>query len=183
MAEDIWGCRSKGHIVNDIDLSLALKSQCAEQRERCTYTSTALFIWLRILRKARIVFIIVPIILGSAAGWDLLQGNASSFKTVTAVFAFMAGLIPAVYAALKLDEHLPTVARLASEYKNLEILFRDLEQVWSIKPFEEFEGEYRKARDRLEKANAEAYTAPECCFRKAKKKIDAGHYSFEDRPK
>lgn len=166
--------------MNDVDLSVALKSQCAEQRERCIYTSTALFIWLRLLRKARIVFIIVPIIFGSVAGWDLLQGNDGSFKTVTAVFAFLAGLIPAVYAALKLDEHLPTVARLAGEYKNLEILFRELEQVWSGKGFEEFEEEYKKARDRLEKANAEAYTTPEFCFRKAKKKIDAGHYSFDN---
>ncbi len=33
--------------------------------------------------------------------------------------ALVAGIVPAVYAALKLDEHLPTAMRLAGEYKNL----------------------------------------------------------------
>jgi hypothetical protein len=47
-----------------------------------------------------------------------------------------------------------------------------------FKAFEDFESEYKQAGDRLEKANAQAYTAPEWCFRVAKKKIDAGHYSF-----
>jgi hypothetical protein len=159
----------------------ALKSRCAQHVERCVYTSTSLLIWLRVLRKLRIVFVVVPIIFGSLAGWDLLQGQDSTFKTVTAVFAFLAGLLPAVYAALKLDDHLPTAARLAGEYKNLEILFGDLGQVGPTKTFEAFEAEYKEARDRLEKANAESYTAPEWCFRKAQKKIAAGHYSFEEK--
>jgi hypothetical protein len=157
----------------------ALQSQCAEQHSRCLYTSVSLLIWLRCLRKIRIAFVVVPIIFGAVAGWDLLQGQAGTVKTVTATLALLAGLVPAVYAALKLDEHLPMAARLAGEYKNLEILFSDLRQVGPTKTFEEFEAEYKLARDRLEKANAEAYTAPEWCFRKAQKKIEAGHYSFE----
>ncbi len=40
---------------------------------------------------------------------------------------------------LKLDEHLPTAARLAGEYKNLEILLADLEKVGPHKPFSDFE--------------------------------------------
>jgi hypothetical protein len=160
----------------------ALRSQCSQQHERCLYTSVSLFIWLRCLRKARVALIIVPIILGSLAGWDLLQGHDGAFKIVTAVFAFLAGLVPAVYSALKLDDHLPTAARLAGEYKNLEILFADLAQVGPTKALE-FEAEYKQARSRLEKANAEAYTAPEWCFRAAKKKIEAGHYSFEEAGK
>jgi hypothetical protein len=128
----------------------------------------------------RIGFVVVPIIFGAVAGWDLLQGQDGTIRTVTATFALFAGLVPAVYAALKLDEHLPTAARLAGEYKNLEILFSDLRQVGPTKAIEEFEAEYKEARDRLEKANAEAYTAPEWCFRKAEKKIKAGHYSFDD---
>ena len=75
---------------------------------------------------ARIAFIIVPIIFGAVAGWDLLQGQDGAVKTVTATLALLAGLVPTVYAALKLDEHLPTAAWLAGEYKNLEILFSDL---------------------------------------------------------
>ena len=69
-------------------------------------------------------------------------------------------------------------ARLAGEYKNLEIVFADLEQIGSHKSFEVFEAEYLQARARLEKANAEAYTAPEWCFRWVRKKIMAGQYSL-----
>ena len=128
---------------------------------------------------ARIAFVIVPIIFGAFAGWDLLQGQDGEVKTVTATLALLAGLVPTIYAALKLDEHLPTAARLAGEYKNLEILFSDLGQLGPTKTFEQFEVEYKQAWDRLEKANAETYTAPEWCFRKARRKIKAGHYSFE----
>jgi len=169
--------------VTDDGISQALKTQCAEQRERCLYTSASLLVWLRLLRQLRVGFVTFPIILGSVAGWDLLQGQDGSFKTLTAICAFLAGLVPAIYAALKLDEHLPTVARLAGEYKNLEIIFGDLQQVGSFKPFAEFEVEYREARSRLEQANSEAYTAPQFCFRRAKKAIEMGHYSFEDSNK
>lgn len=160
-----------------VELATALKVQCAEQRERCLYSATTLLIWLRMLRKVRIAFVVLPIIFGAVAGWDLLKGDGE-YATVTAILALVAGLVPAVYAALKLDEHLPTAARLAGEYKNLEILFADLEKVGQLKPFPDFEGDYKAARDRLEAANAESYTAPEWCFRAAQKKIKGGHYAF-----
>ena len=37
------------------DLNQSLKAQCAEHRERCLYTSAALYIWLRKLKQIRIV--------------------------------------------------------------------------------------------------------------------------------
>src|SRR5208337_1264048 len=156
----------------------ALKTQCAEQRERCQFTSASLFIWLRMLRKLRVAFVVVPIVCGALAGWDLLKGHDGGFGVYTAILALFAGVIPAIYSALKLDEHLPTASRLAGEYKNLEILLGDLEKTGPFRRIDAFEAEYKGARDRLEKARAEAYTAPEYCFRAAKKKIDAGHYSF-----
>jgi hypothetical protein len=109
----------------------------------------------------------------------LVEGSRT-FHIYTAILAFLAGIVPAVYAALKLDEHLPTCARLAGEYKNLEIIFSDLGRVGPHKPFAEFEKEYLAARGRLEAVNSEAYTAPERCFRKAQEKINAGHYTFAD---
>jgi hypothetical protein len=42
----------------------------------------------------------------------ILKGN-NQYEYLTATMALIAGLIPAVYAALKLDEHLPTATRLA----------------------------------------------------------------------
>lgn len=157
----------------------ALRAQCKQQWERCLFTSTTLFIWLRVLRKLRIAFVITPIMFGSIAGWDLISSD-NRFHIVTAALALAAGLIPAVYSALKLDEHIPTATRLAGEYKNLEILFKDLGRIGPTVPPERYEEEYRSARSRLEAANAEAYTAPERYFEKAKSKIEKGHYTFED---
>jgi hypothetical protein len=159
------------------ELAQALKAQCEEQRERCVYTSGSLLIWLRTLRKLRVAFVILPIIFGALASWDLLSSN-DRFRIVTAILALMAGLVPAVYAALKLDEHLPDAARLAGEYKNLELVFADLARLGPFKPVDVFETEYKEARARLESANSESYTAPEWCFRLARKKIKAGHYEL-----
>jgi hypothetical protein len=39
--------------------------------------------------------------------------------TYAAVLAFIAGLAPVIYSALKMDEHLASAARLTGEYKNL----------------------------------------------------------------
>ena len=151
--------------------SHVLAEQCDKASERCLFTSTTLLIWLRQLRLLRVVFIVLPIILGSLAGWKLLQ-SVQSVNLFTAGCAFLAGLIPAVYTALKLDDHLPIAGRLAGEYKNLEIVFADLRQVGPHKPFDIFEADYLAARARLEKANAESYTAPEYCFWMAQWKIN-----------
>ncbi|WP_315806899.1 MULTISPECIES: hypothetical protein [unclassified Bradyrhizobium] len=159
----------------------ALKAQCKEQWERCLYTSNTLMVWLRVLRITRIIFVVVPIIFGALASWEILKGD-NRYEYVTATMALIAGIVPAVYAALKLDEHLPTAKRLAGEYKNLEILFGDLAAIGPHKPFDVFEAEYKEARTRQENANNEAYTPPEWCFRRARAKIQSGHYTFGDAP-
>jgi hypothetical protein len=101
-----------------------------------------------------------------------------SAALLATTLALIAGIAPAVYSALKLDDHLESAKALAGEYKNLEIIFADLEKVSSLKDFPTFEAEYLTARKRLEVANACAYTAPEWCFKKAQNKIKAGHYTF-----
>jgi hypothetical protein len=106
----------------------ALKAQCKEQWERCLYTSNTLMVWLRTLRVTRVAFVVIPIVFGALASWEILKGN-NRFEYITATMALVAGLVPAIYAALKLDEHLPTATRLAGEYKNLEIIFADLGRI------------------------------------------------------
>jgi hypothetical protein len=160
------------------DLNESLKVQCAEQSERCLYTSVSLYIWLRALRQIRIGFIILPIVLGGFASWNLLKAD-TGHPVLAALFALIAGILPAVYSALKLDDHLQTAAKLAGEYKNLEILFGILAKVSSLKAYPEFESEFKEALDRLQTANSQAYTAPEWCFRRARAKIQKGHYSFD----
>ncbi|WGD50838.1 hypothetical protein QA641_35470 [Bradyrhizobium sp. CB1650] len=86
--------------------------------------------------------------------------------------ALVAGIVPAVYAALKLDEHLPTAMRLAGEYKNLS--FSGTSPQRPYKPFDVFEAEHKEARARLENANKEAYTPPGWCFKRARAKSEPG---------
>jgi hypothetical protein len=160
------------------DLNQSLKAQCAEQRERCLHTSAALYIWLRTLKQIRIVFVILPIVLAGFASWNFLSSETSD-PVLAALFTLTAGIFPAVYSALKLDDYLQMVATLAGEYKNLEIVFGTLENVSSLKPFREFEAEFNQAVERLQAANAHAYPAPEWCFKRARDRIKTGHYSFE----
>jgi hypothetical protein len=160
--------------------SAALAIECKRLSESCLYTSTALFIWLRCLRVTRIAFIVVPLALGSIAGWQLLkQTPVPIARLFTSVCAFLAGLLPTVYAALKFDDHLEDCKHLAGEFKNLQDRFRQAALVSSKKPFSDFEKDFQPLVARLEEARAESYTAPEWCFASAKKKIKKGDYDFE----
>ena len=52
--------------------NVALAKECRRREEACLYTSTQLFMWLRWLRWVRIFFIIIPLVLGSLATWEML---------------------------------------------------------------------------------------------------------------
>jgi len=157
-----------------------LALECKRLSESCLYSSTSLFIWLRFARVIKIVFIVAPLVLGSLATWKLLTGNdLAGVKAFTAVCAFLAGLLPSIYAALKFDDHLDEASHLASEFKNLQDRFRQAALVSSRKPFPEFEADVAPHLERLEQARAASFTAPEWCFRRAQKKIKKGDYDFD----
>jgi hypothetical protein len=160
-----------------------LEALCNEKRIRCLYTSTTFLNWLKFLRAARAILIILPIALGAIAGWTLLKSNPK-LAVYSAVAALLAGVIPAIYSALKFDEYLPSAAQMAGEYKNLEIAFGDLQKMCAYKPVSEIESEYQRARDRLERANAQSFTAPEFFFKRAKRMLakgDGDASTFVDR--
>jgi hypothetical protein len=160
--------------------SVELALECQRLSESCLYTSTSLLIWLRFLRTVRVVFIVVPLFLGSLAGWKLLTGSELAWvKIVTAVSAFLAGLFPLVHSAVKLDNYLKDCAKLAGEFKNLQDRFRQAALVSSKKSFSEFERDVKPLVERLEKARSRSITPPETCFRRAKKNIKAGDYAFD----
>jgi hypothetical protein len=91
----------------------------------------------------------------------------------------VAGVVPAVYAALKLDEHIPKAARLAGEYKNLEILFADLGKVGPYKDFDVFETGIQRSEKPIRSCEQRIVYGTGWCFRRARKKIKAGHYTFD----
>jgi hypothetical protein len=84
---------------------------------------------------------------------------------VTATLALLAGLIPAIYSALKLTS---TCRRRRVSPANTKIS-KSSSATWPKtgphRSVADFDAEYRTTRARLENANAEAYTAPEWCFR------------------
>ena len=91
--------------------------------------------------------------LGGLAGWSVLeaiQPEARLVAWVTATFALLAGLFPAVYQALKFDVNIEDIARHAAEFKNLNDRFRQAKNITALGPYEEFEPEFGELMDRLE---------------------------------
>ncbi|MEZ6038418.1 MAG: hypothetical protein R3F29_13120 [Planctomycetota bacterium] len=160
--------------------ALELAMECRRLSESCLYTSTSFFIWLRCLRIVRGIFVVVPLVLGSFASWTLLtESELDSVKAVVSIATFLAGMMPSVYAALKLDDRLASYREGATAFKNLQDRFRQLALVSSRKPFAEFEGEFEACRTSLEASRSTATTPPEWCFRRAQMKVQKGDYTFD----
>ncbi len=157
-----------------------LAQECKRYSESCLYTSTSLFGWLKFLRVVRGAFVIVPLIFGSIAGGKLLIGvTPDTSTTLIAVSSFIAGVLPAIYAALRYDENLETCKRAAADFKNLQDRFRLAALVSSKKPFAEFEADVLALLDRYEKARQDSITPPEWIFMRAQKKVQSGDYDFD----
>ena len=160
--------------------ALELAKECRRLSESCLYTSTSFFIWLRCLRIVRGFFIVVPLVLGSFASWKLLtESELDSVKAGISITTFLAGLMPSVYGALKLDDRFASYREGAAAFKNLQDRFRQLALVSSRKAFAEFECEFESCRASLEAARSTATTPPEWCFRRAQKKVQQGDYTFD----
>jgi hypothetical protein len=160
--------------------SVELALECRRLSESCLYTSTSFFVWLKTLRAIKVAFIAVPLVLGSFAGWKFLTSfDMQWVRVATALSAFIAGLLPAVYSALKLDDHIEECRNLAGEFKNLQDRFRQVALVSSKKSFSEFEQDVNPIMERLERARSLSVTPPEWCFRRSREKIKAGDYNFD----
>ena len=159
--------------------SVELAIECERLSKSCLDTSTSFFIWLKFLRGTKTVFVVVSLVLGSFAAWKFLTSfDVPWVRWVTAISAFIAGLLPSVYSALKLDDHLEECRNLAGEFKNLQDRFRQAALVSAQKAFSEFESDVKPLIERLEKARSRSVTPPEWCFTRAKRKIAAGDYKF-----
>lgn len=160
--------------------SVELAKECKRRSEGCLYTSTSFFIYLRYLRWLKVIFIVVPLVLGALASWSLLTtANLAEVRIFTAVCAFIAGLMPSIYSALKFDDHLEQSRELAGEFKNLQDLFRHAALVSSKKPFSEFDADVKPLIERMDKARGAGLTPPEWFFRRAQTKIKSGDYDFD----
>jgi hypothetical protein len=159
------------------ELTQNLIDECKRQEESCLYTSTALFEWLKALRVWRVIFVVGPIILGGIAAWPLLK-EQPDYVWVTGVCALLAGITPAVYKALDLDQSLTAITKQANNFKVLQDRFR---QAWHVSAFgsaDEFKKEFDALMARMDDARSSSLIAPERFFKKAQNKIHAGHYDF-----
>ena len=159
--------------------TVPLVKECQRQVENCLYTSTALYILIKRLQGIRIATAIVPLVLGSFATWNVLtESNYQWAKTITAVCAFLAGLIPAIVTTLKLNENLDYCNLLANEFKNMQDRFRQAACFTSAKELEAFEKEFCQLRDQLEELRKKSVAIPEWAFKKAQAKVNSKDYEF-----
>ncbi|MEX0803263.1 MAG: SLATT domain-containing protein [Candidatus Binatia bacterium] len=154
-----------------------LIDECKRQEESCLYTSTSFFEWLKSLRKWRVVFVVVPIILGALATWPLLV-KENGYEWITATCALLAGIFPAVYKALNFDVSLEVIATHAHQFKILQDRFRQAWSVTALGSTDAFEKEFNDLMARMDALRSSSLTAPERFFKKAQKKIKSGHYEF-----
>lgn len=153
-------------------------NECKRQEESCLYTSVTLFEWLKALRCWRVVFVVVPIILGAVATVPLIA-HSHDYEWLTAISAFLAGVFPAIYKALDLDVSLKNVADNAHMFKVLQDRFRQARTVTALGSAEDFNIQFDELLNRMDAARSSSLTPPERFFLQAKRKIDAGHYGFE----
>ncbi len=101
-----------------------------------------------------------------------------NYVWVTATFALLAGMIPAVYEALDFKVNVDDISSLAAEFKNLQDRFRQAAEIESVKEENCLGDHVELLLQRLEMARGRSITPPEWCFKEARKKIKAGHYDF-----
>ena len=145
--------------------------------ENCLYTSTTLYIWLRRVRLTNALMVGAPAVLGGVAGVSALQLSVPAW--ITAVCALLAGVLPALGYALKLETRIDEIARLASEYKALQTRFRQLAENVAITDLPRAEILLDVLTGRYEAAVSASVTPPEWAFLEARHKIRGGHYDFE----
>jgi hypothetical protein len=175
MAEDIRKQDSGGSDLNDQRRD-AVIAECLRQEESCLYTSTTLYIWLRRVRRQKQFFVAAPIILGGLAGLSLLKDFAPEW--ISAILAFLAGLLPALADSLSIQTSVDETTRLASEFKAMQDRFRRTARIIAPHDLDAAENALSELMDRMDVARSTSITPPEWAFAKAQAKIKAGHYNF-----
>jgi hypothetical protein len=151
--------------------------ECRREEQNCLHGAASLHIWARFLRVVRIVFIVFPLVLGAIAGWSVLEqaGNVL-VQAVVSFVALVEGVIPALFASLKIDGRVDESVRLEAEYTNLGDRFRQAALNASHKSSSECEMEFRPLMKRLEVARRKS-AVPDWCVKKAEAKLKHVHHN------
>ncbi len=118
----------------------------------------------------------------AVAASHILRGDPS-YRLLMAATALAAVILPGIGRAVRIDAAIRDYASAAAAFKNLQGELRRAAQVWSPKPFPEFEAEARKLFRAMNDARKPSLTPPELCFRLARRKVKQGHYAYDEDPK
>lgn len=118
---------------------------------------------------------ILAVACASAAASTVLSGN-EVLDALVAGLALLGVILPGALKAVKMDETINAYIQAAADFKVVEGALRRAADVWSHKPYEQFEQEARCALAALDKARENSLTPPEWCFRVAQKKVKSGDY-------
>src|ERR1017187_6708087 len=91
MAEDLRHPDSQDNLMDERTQNLI--EECRRQEESCLYTSTALFKWLKPLRRRKVFLVVAPIILGGLATWPLLA-KQDEYRWVTGACGAASAVCP-----------------------------------------------------------------------------------------
>jgi hypothetical protein len=154
-----------------------LIQECLRQEDACQYTAATFYHWLAASRRIQRIFIVTPIVLGALATWSVINDDGNPlYKWLTATSALLAGILPAVYEALKFGVHMNEITRLAGEFKNLEHGFRQAAHIAALGPFSEFKAEFDGLMKRAEAARGAGLTPPDRHRKAAEQKIEKERY-------
>lgn len=153
----------------------SIQEECENQQENCSYTSTSLTLWLRVVRRRKAFFIVVPIVLGGLASWSFLQEG--TWAWTAPLLALIAGFFPAIIEALKMDSQIADIGRMAGEFKALRDDFRQLRTITAPHDEEAALAKLGDLMQRMNSARSEPVVAPEWAFEIARHKIMRGDYS------
>lgn len=167
--------------------SESLARECLRQYESCLYTAASLWIYQRSAKRAKIVFVILPILFGVIAGSNITGFFGQEDSAIPLLFSVLAGIFPAVYSALELGMHEKSIGHAAAEFTKLRDEFRRLATVDCHEEFDVFYSKFDRAMERKDFLRRDAPNAPERFFKAAQKKIAAGDYAFwidgDDKPR
>ena len=176
MAEDLRPSDPEEHLMDEPAGSLI--DECRRQEESCLYTSTALFEWVKILRRWKVFFVVAPIVLAGVAT-GLSAELRPGLGWFTATCTLLAGIATAVYKALDLDVSLDVISKQANQLKVLQDGFR---QAWRIRAsgdVEDFRKHFDTLMERLDALRLSSLPPPERFFKKAQAKVKSGDYAFD----
>ncbi|GJQ60991.1 MAG: hypothetical protein SCALA702_00440 [Melioribacteraceae bacterium] len=155
----------------------AIIKECMREEENCLYTSTSFYYWLSYLNKVKAFFIATPLIFGGIASIEILSDSQDDFaKYLVALVAFVAGVLPSIYSALKIEARIEKLETVTNKFKVLQGKFRRLRTIDIHNST--LDEEFRTSILELEDLKSNGLTIPERFFARAQKKIKKGDFDF-----